>query len=151
MPDTEGKVYVMFIKMEQEADFTTWTQLAKVRPWHGTSSPCTDLGIARKHLAVFLEVEVCCPDQAALPSLLPLGEGGVVALPSLGDTGALHLSPGPDASPSLLSPLVPPHLGPGRPREPQGAVAALPQEKPLPGRGGPCLPLLVSIGDAATW
>lgn len=31
MPDTEGKVYVMFIKMEQEADFTTWTQLAKVR------------------------------------------------------------------------------------------------------------------------
>lgn len=62
VPDTEGKVYVMFIKMEQEADFTTWTQLAKVRPWHGTSSPCTDLGIARKHLAVFLEVEVCCPD-----------------------------------------------------------------------------------------
>lgn len=32
VPDTEGKVYVMFIKMEQEADFTTWTQLAKVRP-----------------------------------------------------------------------------------------------------------------------
>lgn len=31
MPDTEGKVYVMFIRMEQEADFTTWTQLAKVR------------------------------------------------------------------------------------------------------------------------
>ncbi|PKU41496.1 protein o-linked-mannose beta- -n-acetylglucosaminyltransferase 1 [Limosa lapponica baueri] len=29
VPDTEGKVYVMFIKMEQEADFTTWTQLAK--------------------------------------------------------------------------------------------------------------------------
>lgn len=39
VPDTEGKVYVMFIKMEQEADFTTWTQLAKVRPWHRTSSP----------------------------------------------------------------------------------------------------------------
>lgn len=53
--------------------------------------------------------------------------------------------------PSLPSTLVPPHLGPGRPREPQGAVAALPQEKPLPGRGGPCLPLLVSIGDTATW
>lgn len=32
MPDTEGRVYVMFIKMEQEADFATWTQLAKVRP-----------------------------------------------------------------------------------------------------------------------
>lgn len=32
MPDTEGRVYVMFIRMEQEADFTTWTQLAKVRP-----------------------------------------------------------------------------------------------------------------------
>lgn len=32
VPDTEGKVYVMFIRMEQEADFTTWTQLAKVRP-----------------------------------------------------------------------------------------------------------------------
>ncbi|KGL73908.1 Protein O-linked-mannose beta-1,2-N-acetylglucosaminyltransferase 1, partial [Tinamus guttatus] len=29
VPDTEGKVYVMFIRMEQEADFTTWTQLAK--------------------------------------------------------------------------------------------------------------------------
>lgn len=32
VPDTEGKVYVMFIRMEQEADFTTWTQLAKVSP-----------------------------------------------------------------------------------------------------------------------
>lgn len=31
VPDTEGKIYVMFIRMEQEADFTTWTQLAKVR------------------------------------------------------------------------------------------------------------------------
>lgn len=30
VPDTEGKTYVMYIKMEQEADFTTWTQLAKV-------------------------------------------------------------------------------------------------------------------------
>uniref|UniRef100_A0A6I8RNW5 Protein O-linked-mannose beta-1,2-N-acetylglucosaminyltransferase n=1 Tax=Xenopus tropicalis TaxID=8364 RepID=A0A6I8RNW5_XENTR len=29
IPDTEGKTYVMYIKMEQEADFTTWTQLAK--------------------------------------------------------------------------------------------------------------------------
>ncbi|KAH0618660.1 hypothetical protein JD844_018058 [Phrynosoma platyrhinos] len=29
IPDTEGKIYVMYIKMEQEADFTTWTQLAK--------------------------------------------------------------------------------------------------------------------------
>ncbi|XP_020385883.2 protein O-linked-mannose beta-1,2-N-acetylglucosaminyltransferase 1 [Rhincodon typus] len=29
IPDTEGKVYIMYIKMEQEADFTTWTQLAK--------------------------------------------------------------------------------------------------------------------------
>ncbi|NXY39158.1 PMGT1 acetylglucosaminyltransferase, partial [Pomatorhinus ruficollis] len=29
VPDTEGKVYVMFIRMEQESDFTTWTQLAK--------------------------------------------------------------------------------------------------------------------------
>uniref|UniRef100_A0A8C5TYQ6 Protein O-linked-mannose beta-1,2-N-acetylglucosaminyltransferase n=1 Tax=Malurus cyaneus samueli TaxID=2593467 RepID=A0A8C5TYQ6_9PASS len=29
VPDTEGRVYVMFIRMEQEADFTTWTQLAK--------------------------------------------------------------------------------------------------------------------------
>lgn len=58
---------------------------------------------------------------------------------------------GADASSSLPSTLVPPHLGPGRPWEPQGAVAALPQEKPLPRRGGPCLPLLVSIGDTATW
>lgn len=31
VPDTEGRVYVMFIRMEQEADFTTWSQLAKVR------------------------------------------------------------------------------------------------------------------------
>ncbi|CAH2310683.1 O-linked-mannose beta-1,2-N-acetylglucosaminyltransferase 1 [Pelobates cultripes] len=29
IPDTEGKTYVMYIRMEQEADFTTWTQLAK--------------------------------------------------------------------------------------------------------------------------
>nr|DBA17711.1 TPA: hypothetical protein GDO54_016041 [Pyxicephalus adspersus] len=29
VPDTEGKTFVMFIRMEQEADFTTWTQLAK--------------------------------------------------------------------------------------------------------------------------
>uniref|UniRef100_A0A8D2KSF4 Protein O-linked-mannose beta-1,2-N-acetylglucosaminyltransferase n=1 Tax=Varanus komodoensis TaxID=61221 RepID=A0A8D2KSF4_VARKO len=29
VPDTEGKIYVMYIKMEQEGDFTTWTQLAK--------------------------------------------------------------------------------------------------------------------------
>ncbi|XP_048716991.1 protein O-linked-mannose beta-1,2-N-acetylglucosaminyltransferase 1 isoform X1 [Caretta caretta] len=29
LPDTEGKTYVMYIRMEQEADFTTWTQLAK--------------------------------------------------------------------------------------------------------------------------
>ncbi|OCT84958.1 hypothetical protein XELAEV_18023119mg [Xenopus laevis] len=29
IPDTEGKTYVMYIKMEQEADFTTWSQLAK--------------------------------------------------------------------------------------------------------------------------
>uniref|UniRef100_A0A8C0H1L8 Protein O-linked-mannose beta-1,2-N-acetylglucosaminyltransferase n=1 Tax=Chelonoidis abingdonii TaxID=106734 RepID=A0A8C0H1L8_CHEAB len=29
LPDTEGKTYVMYIRMEHEADFTTWTQLAK--------------------------------------------------------------------------------------------------------------------------
>uniref|UniRef100_K7FYZ4 Protein O-linked-mannose beta-1,2-N-acetylglucosaminyltransferase n=1 Tax=Pelodiscus sinensis TaxID=13735 RepID=K7FYZ4_PELSI len=29
LPDTEGKTYVMYIRMEREADFTTWTQLAK--------------------------------------------------------------------------------------------------------------------------
>lgn len=29
IPDTEGKTYVMYIRMEQEADFTTWSQLAK--------------------------------------------------------------------------------------------------------------------------
>uniref|UniRef100_A0A4W3I0J9 Protein O-linked-mannose beta-1,2-N-acetylglucosaminyltransferase n=1 Tax=Callorhinchus milii TaxID=7868 RepID=A0A4W3I0J9_CALMI len=29
IPDTEGKIYVMYIKMEQETDFTTWTELAK--------------------------------------------------------------------------------------------------------------------------
>lgn len=30
IPDTEGKTYIMFIKMEQEADTSTWTELAKV-------------------------------------------------------------------------------------------------------------------------
>ncbi|XP_062411760.1 protein O-linked-mannose beta-1,2-N-acetylglucosaminyltransferase 1 [Sardina pilchardus] len=29
IPDTEGKTYVMFIKMEQETDTNTWTELAK--------------------------------------------------------------------------------------------------------------------------
>ncbi|KAL4634981.1 protein O-linked-mannose beta-1,2-N-acetylglucosaminyltransferase 1 isoform X1 [Arapaima gigas] len=29
IPDTEGKTYVMYIKMEQETDTTTWTELAK--------------------------------------------------------------------------------------------------------------------------
>lgn len=31
IPDTEGKTYVMFIKMEQETDTSTWTELAKVQ------------------------------------------------------------------------------------------------------------------------
>ena len=30
LPDSEGKVYVMFIKMEAETDTSTWTELAKV-------------------------------------------------------------------------------------------------------------------------
>uniref|UniRef100_W5KVE4 Protein O-linked-mannose beta-1,2-N-acetylglucosaminyltransferase n=1 Tax=Astyanax mexicanus TaxID=7994 RepID=W5KVE4_ASTMX len=29
IPDTEGKTYIMFIKMEQETDTSTWTELAK--------------------------------------------------------------------------------------------------------------------------
>ncbi|KAM5266470.1 protein O-linked-mannose beta-1,2-N-acetylglucosaminyltransferase 1 isoform 1-T2 [Hipposideros larvatus] len=29
LPDTEGRTYVAFIRMEREDDFTTWTQLAK--------------------------------------------------------------------------------------------------------------------------
>ncbi|KPP62004.1 Protein O-Mannose beta-1,2-N-acetylglucosaminyltransferase 1-like [Scleropages formosus] len=29
IPDTEGKTYIMYIKMEQETDATTWTELAK--------------------------------------------------------------------------------------------------------------------------
>uniref|UniRef100_A0A6I8NWN5 Protein O-linked-mannose beta-1,2-N-acetylglucosaminyltransferase 1 n=1 Tax=Ornithorhynchus anatinus TaxID=9258 RepID=A0A6I8NWN5_ORNAN len=29
LPDTEGRTYVAYIRMEQEADFSTWTQLAK--------------------------------------------------------------------------------------------------------------------------
>ncbi|KAM4021479.1 protein O-linked-mannose beta-1,2-N-acetylglucosaminyltransferase 1 isoform 2-T2 [Anomaloglossus baeobatrachus] len=29
IPDTEGRTYIMYIRMEQEADFTTWSQLAK--------------------------------------------------------------------------------------------------------------------------
>ena len=31
LPDSEGKIYVMFIKMESETDTSTWTELAKVR------------------------------------------------------------------------------------------------------------------------
>lgn len=30
LPDSEGKIYVMFIKMETETDTSTWTELAKV-------------------------------------------------------------------------------------------------------------------------
>lgn len=30
LPDSEGKTYVMFIKMEIETDTSTWTELAKV-------------------------------------------------------------------------------------------------------------------------
>lgn len=30
IPDTEGKTYVMYIKMELETDTSTWTELAKV-------------------------------------------------------------------------------------------------------------------------
>lgn len=30
LPDSEGKTYVMFIKMETETDTSTWTELAKV-------------------------------------------------------------------------------------------------------------------------
>lgn len=30
LPDSEGKVYVMFIRMESETDTSTWTELAKV-------------------------------------------------------------------------------------------------------------------------
>ncbi|MGH0172419.1 UNVERIFIED_CONTAM: hypothetical protein FKN15_068941 [Acipenser sinensis] len=30
IPDTEGKTYIMYIKMEQEADSTAWTVLAKI-------------------------------------------------------------------------------------------------------------------------
>lgn len=29
IPDTEGKTFVMFIKMEQDTDTNTWTELAK--------------------------------------------------------------------------------------------------------------------------
>lgn len=30
LPDSEGKIYIMFIKMESETDTSTWTELAKV-------------------------------------------------------------------------------------------------------------------------
>lgn len=30
LPDAEGRIYVMFIKMESETDTSTWTELAKV-------------------------------------------------------------------------------------------------------------------------
>ncbi|RXM31925.1 Protein O-linked-mannose beta-1,2-N-acetylglucosaminyltransferase 1, partial [Acipenser ruthenus] len=33
IPDTEGKTYIMYIKMEQEADSTAWTELAKLWDW----------------------------------------------------------------------------------------------------------------------
>lgn len=94
----------------------------------------------------------CCrvlPDQCAVTFAVPQcgwGDGSSLAREHL----ALGSVPGSDASSSLPTILVPPHLGPGRPWEPQGAVAALPQKEPLPRGGGPCLPLLVSIGGTAT-
>lgn len=91
------------------------------------------------------------PIEGCRPLCCTVVRAGVVALPSSGDTWPWRLSPGSDVSFSLPTILVPPHLGPGCPWEPQGAVAALPQEEPLPRGGGPCLPLLVSTRASATW
>lgn len=33
LPDTEGKTYVMFIKMDTEQDTSNWIELAKVHRW----------------------------------------------------------------------------------------------------------------------
>ena len=30
IPDTEGKTYIMYIKMDTETDTDTWTELAKI-------------------------------------------------------------------------------------------------------------------------
>lgn len=38
LPDSEGKTYVMFIKMETETDTSTWTELAKVKRSGNTDS-----------------------------------------------------------------------------------------------------------------
>ena len=114
------------------------TPCPEARMGAGSPSPLTDggwRGAALRH-----------PNQGVPPSLLCLGEGRGGGSSLARGRLAVGLSPGSDASSSLPTILVPPHLGPGRPREPQGAVAALPQEEPLPRGGGPCLPLLVSIG-----
>lgn len=83
--------------------------------------------------------------------LLYLSEAEVVAFLLPWNSWPWCLSSGSDASSSLPTIVVPPHLGPGCPWQPQGAVAALPQEEPLPCGGGPCLPLLVSNRGTAIW
>lgn len=45
-------------------------------------------------------------------------------------------------------PPVPPYLGPGCAWQPPGPVEIVSEEEPLPGGGGPSLPLLVSDSSA---
>ncbi|GAB0193118.1 protein O-linked-mannose beta-1,2-N-acetylglucosaminyltransferase 1 [Grus japonensis] len=93
VPDTEGRVYVMFIRMDQEADFTTWTQLAKcLHIW--------DLDVRGNHKGLwrlfrkknhFLVVGVpASPYSSKKPSLVtpiymepPAKEEGAVAVPAV--------------------------------------------------------------------
>lgn len=91
-------------------------------------------GVFPSAALIKLMFSLCCEDRGD-GSLLAGGHSTVVY-------------PSPDSS-SLSTILVPPHLGSGCPWEPQGAVAALPKEKPLPRGGGPCFPLLVSIRGIA--
>lgn len=185
LPDTEGKTYVMYIRMEQEADFTTWTQLAKVtrrplptQPVQGRA-PLLLLYTTGRAKPVWGGSVRICPPTPRPPDCQEHGKGNILPLRVKGlrhsgplvcccaRTGAQprswvragHLTeatgwtrglalalPMGGLVPMLRLPaLVPPHLGPRRPGEPQRPVAALPQEEPHAGGGRPGLPVLVSM------
>lgn len=133
--------------MEKEDDFTTWTQLAKVHPPHDTH-PKTE----GRHLGSVLELSTL---ESSLHTLrisprIPLsssrrcdhlqrkglGVGG-------GGLRGLQRSL-PKPSDPCFPCLVPPYLGPRCAWQPPGLVEIVSEEEPLPGGGGPSLPLLVS-------
>lgn len=68
LPDTEGRTYVAFIRMEKDDDFITWTQLAKV-PQHHAHPRSTSF--PRIQGAFVLETSVSEPSLYTLKTHLP--------------------------------------------------------------------------------